>query len=807
MATKSSDSSLQPPSGQEALPPQLEERVSAIRKQWANLRENWSPDELRDVHSSLSELAEFAGHESFTSLADAAFSAEVYLSSYVGTEIPMTAEQRETVESLLAELTANHTQLDGAEVESFPPVEQDSIYVVGSLDSPLGELTDSLRALGRDPRHLENTTQAHEALHQALPAVLIADVGIISEIEPILEELAHVHKTTGQRIPIAYVSANDDLVARIRSVRAGGEAFFCPPFDSDELKQKLETLENPDVASGRRVLVVEDDPSQAEFAASIVEKMGIETATITDPMLVIKKLREFRPDLILMDIYMPEVNGIELTSVIRGYNEFSSIPIVFLSGEQDTDRQVDALSVGGDDFITKPLRPKQLIAIIENRLRRSRPLERADHISPVLNLLTRSQFLERVSKLLSADPAHTQATGIMLLSPDQSEAMKAQAGEENFEQLIIELAQLVDDQLEERDAIAQVDNGIVGIIVRRSNDEALQNLASNLHESIASHEFCVQDNKLSISIGIGLSFARPDENDTNNLFSQAQVALQHALDTSPGSTVVYDEDSGQSGSELAEEPVGQTEKNSDITEIINRCVRDDEFVVLFQPMLDLQSRGNKVYEMQLRMPTPKGDLLTLAEFRKEAEKHGLANAVDQWVFEHALNIVQKQGTARHNAHLFICQSGASILDPEYPEWIAEQLRAHKMVGTGLVLDIPLRSLSHDPKIAKKHIKMLHKMDIQVCLSWFPEKPAAFKLLRYVNGNYIRIARRLLKADRETIKTIVDEAHEAKAKVIISHIDDPRAIDLHWSSGADLLQGDFIHPAMEEMDYDFAQVVI
>ena len=79
---------------------------------------------------------------------------------------------------------------------------------------------------------------------------------------------------------------------------------------------------------------------------------------MTEPVKVIKSLREFKPDLILMDIYMPEVNGIELTTIIRDHKEFVTIPIVFVSGEQNTDKQLDALSVGGDDFIAKPIRPK-----------------------------------------------------------------------------------------------------------------------------------------------------------------------------------------------------------------------------------------------------------------------------------------------------------------------------------------------------------------------------------------------------------------------------------------------------------------
>lgn len=230
-------------------------------------------------------------------------------------------------------------------------------------------------------------------------------------------------------------------------------------------------------------------------------------------------------------------------------------------------------------------------------------------------------------------------------------------------------------------------------------------------------------------------------------------------------------------------------------------------MVLYQPMLDLQVRGSEAYAVLLRLPGPKGKLLPLSEFRKEAEKLKLAAAVDRWVFNRVMGAMKQRGTAHSKTLLFVCQSGSSILDPNYPQWIAEQLRTHRMLGTGLVLDFPLSSLSHDLKAAKKHIAALHNMDIKVCLSQFPEKPAAFKLLRYVRGNYIRIAKRLLKTQKETIKAIIDEAHNAKARVVISDIDDPRAIDLHWSSGADLLQGDFIQPPMDGLDYNFAQVVI
>ena len=801
--TKTQDNDNKSLNERNTLPPQLEERITTIRQRWAALRDNWDPVELVAIHAALSELAEYAGVEGFSSLADAAFSAEVYLSSFVGVDMPLTPDQRESAGSLLAELTADHERDTVESSGESAPVDPDEVYLVGPMQDSLQAIADILKGQGVKLHHQEDAAAALGALQHSLPALLVTDVNLIPDIELLLEELAHIHKTAGKLIPILYVSDTDRLELRIKAIRAGGMAFLTPPFNTVEIGKKLSELRDRSTVRDHRILVVEDDSSQAEFTASILNKAGFETTIVTDPMQTLDRLREFAPDLIIMDIYMPEVDGIELTSIIREYNEYASIPIIFLSGEQDTERQVDALSVGGDDFITKPIRPKQLIAIVDNRIRRSVLLRRAQYVSPDSQLLTKVQFLERITTLLSTDPMHVQSTGILLLSPDNGALLNKQLGSDAFKQLIIEVAREAERQLEERDAIGQLDEHALGIACRRHNDHEVRELATRLHEAVAERGFRIRDTSHSITAGIGLAFASHADNDANNLINHARVALQQALDEPPGRTVVYDKLAG----EATDAAVETGEPPDDFSDNLRGCLEDDSFVVLFQPLLDLQERGTENYEIILRMPTPNGDLLAPNEIRVKAERAGLAESVDKWLLGHALDVLRKRRTTEETTRLFICQSGSSLLDPTYPDWLAEQLREHHLVGTGLVLDFPLSSTSHDLKTAQQHINMLHKMDIAVCLSQFPEKPAAFKLLRYVRGDYIRIAKRLLKTDRQTITSIVSEAHQAKAKVIISHIDDPRSIDLHWSSGGDLLQGDFIQPPIDSMDYDFSQVVI
>jgi len=85
-------------------------------------------------------------------------------------------------------------------------------------------------------------------------------------------------------------------------------------------------------------------------------------------------LFEFTPDLILIDLYMPECNGTDLAKVIRQLDAFVSIPIVFLSAESNLDKQLFAMGLGGDDFLTKPIQSQHLISSVTSRIRRSRML-------------------------------------------------------------------------------------------------------------------------------------------------------------------------------------------------------------------------------------------------------------------------------------------------------------------------------------------------------------------------------------------------------------------------------------------------
>jgi two-component system response regulator MtrA len=117
-----------------------------------------------------------------------------------------------------------------------------------------------------------------------------------------------------------------------------------------------------------RVLVVDDDPALAEMLTIVLRGEGFDTAVVGDGTRALPAVRELRPDVVLLDLMLPGMNGIDVCRAIRSE---SGVPIVMLTAKSDTVDIVLGLESGADDYVVKPFKPKELIARIRARVRRT----------------------------------------------------------------------------------------------------------------------------------------------------------------------------------------------------------------------------------------------------------------------------------------------------------------------------------------------------------------------------------------------------------------------------------------------------
>ncbi|WP_199257069.1 MtrAB system response regulator MtrA [Tomitella fengzijianii] len=117
----------------------------------------------------------------------------------------------------------------------------------------------------------------------------------------------------------------------------------------------------------QRILVVDDDAALAEMLTIVLEAEGFDPCVVGDGMEALPQMRQFRPDLVLLDLMLPGMNGIDVCRAIRAE---STVPVVMLTAKTDTVDVVLGLESGADDYIVKPFKPKELIARVRARLRR-----------------------------------------------------------------------------------------------------------------------------------------------------------------------------------------------------------------------------------------------------------------------------------------------------------------------------------------------------------------------------------------------------------------------------------------------------
>ena len=120
-----------------------------------------------------------------------------------------------------------------------------------------------------------------------------------------------------------------------------------------------------------RVLVVDDESDVTELLQFRLEQEGYRVATLNDPLGFVVKVREFEPDLMLLDIMMPELSGIQLCRIVRADPMMKDIPVIFLSARGEVEDRIKGLEAGAEDYLSKPFNTNELLLRVSKMLSRS----------------------------------------------------------------------------------------------------------------------------------------------------------------------------------------------------------------------------------------------------------------------------------------------------------------------------------------------------------------------------------------------------------------------------------------------------
>lgn len=208
---------------------------------------------------------------------------------------------------------------------------------------------------------------ARERLQSRMPNAIVLDLTFSNTTESGLTLLAQL-KRQFPTIPVVVLSGQGDLSKRVEVARLGANAFLQKPAMPSEVFQVVTQLLNPIEAIAAKLLIVDDDSVLLTRLQANLEPRGFQVTALADPTLFWQSLEVTCPDLLLLDVSMPGFNGIELCQVVKSDPHWSQLPVLFLSAHSDANTLHQALAVGADDYVLKPIVEADLIQRILKRL-------------------------------------------------------------------------------------------------------------------------------------------------------------------------------------------------------------------------------------------------------------------------------------------------------------------------------------------------------------------------------------------------------------------------------------------------------
>lgn len=238
-------------------------------------------------------------------------------------------------------------------------------------------LREALAQAGFEPVTFDSLEALAASSGEHCPAAIIADLGLCQLLPESAEIFADLRRRLSPAPHLFCVAASNDIPARLEAVRLGATRFLAQPVDAARLVAVLKgvTIQTP--LKPYRVVIVEDDPFLAEVYRDGLESVGVDTCVVNDPLMAPDQIVAFQPDLVVSDLFMPGCNGFELLALLRQDDALADTPILLLSSEPDVERRMEALDLGADDFLTKPVDMSLLISTVMARAKRARTLKRS----------------------------------------------------------------------------------------------------------------------------------------------------------------------------------------------------------------------------------------------------------------------------------------------------------------------------------------------------------------------------------------------------------------------------------------------
>lgn len=562
------------------------------------------------------------------------------------------------------------------------------------------------------------------------------------------------------------------------------------------------------------IMMVDDEPLTMNVVRTLLEDAGYQRFLLEqDSTRAIEQIRTSQPDVLLLDIMMPEVDGFQILGELRRLEEFAHLPVIVLTSSSSADSKLKALDLGATDFLAKPVDPSELALRVRNTLAAKAYQDQLAYYDGVTGLPNRKLFLDRCEWSIERAMREEFSVALLHIVFDEYQRIRESFGPQAGDQVITELSRRLDSSLRSSDVVGRLHHeaSSVGNLYCLGGSEfsvLLPSIGEGVNASLVgqrileqvSQPILIEGTEVLLKPSVGISTFPHDAIDATTLVSLAVSASGQAQASGGGRVQFY-------SSEMNEASVGRLRLESQM----RRALAEQEFFMVYQPKISLDDERIVGAEALVRWKMADGSIVSPADFIPIAEESGLIVPLGSWILEAVCRQIAEWNREGIRTHVAVNISARQFFESDLVGIIARLVEKYRVDPGQLTLEVTESLMMEDPRLVVDLLHRLKDRGFMISIDDFGTGYSSLSYLKDLPADELKIDRAFIMdveashEDRAMVNAIVFMAHELGLRVCAEGVENSAQLKFLRSIECDVCQGfHFSRPVTPEVLWEKLQ---
>lgn len=586
------------------------------------------------------------------------------------------------------------------------------------------------------------------------------------------------------------------------------------------------------------ILLIDDMADNLRVLSSLLTREGYNVRKALNWQMALTACQTVLPDLILLDIMMPEVDGYEVCQRLKAWDMTTNIPVIFISALDDVFDKIKAFQVGGVDYITKPFELQEVLVRVQNQLalrsaqleiiklnieleervkQRTWELENALHKlqdevtsrqqlqsklldlalhDSLTGLANRVLFIRRVEKALNRAKQNSDYQfALLYLDCDRFKVVNDSLGHLVGDELLLAIAHRLKISLRENDTLARLGGDEFGILLEDpTNMNMVLEVAENILQQL-SLPFKLTRYEVFMNASIGIAWGNKEYDIPEYLLRDADTAMYRAKALGRARYHVFDPIMYQEAIQLLE-----------LENDLRRAVARQEFIVYYQPIVSLYTGKIAGFEALVRWKHPQRGLIPPSDFIPVAEETGLISDINTWVLQSAcqqLHLWENHPEITQPITMSVNLSARMFSQPNLIAQIDEILYETKVNPENLELEITESVIMENIHAVKTILQQLQERRIKLVMDDFGTGYSSLSYLHSFPLSALKIDKSFVKRMQENqedmglVPAMIGIADSMGMRTIAEGVETREQLDQLRSLNCEFAQGFLFSQPIEQ----------